>query len=362
MRKMVQGTHYLLWSMWYQMGSADLGHGACLLQWPSATECYEGRRSVAQPGATTLAWTPKAEIAAKTWRCGQEGKQDGGPADSGKGKTVTSSSPQVPRVEVLPAPPAVPNIQNPKRGAGDTTGAVSSDRAQLEALLASLSGATSLPEAAQAMVTEFQRSVSKNTARDLHRVVTEQAKARQEPASLRGQRTAYLAAWQQYVSEVVEMVDKQIKEQSSILEAFSNSEIAWAQQESQASQALARLARQDDSAVEVISDGMEADELAEDKVNEAIEIEQRVKREQEAQVQASSQILQALQAVKQQADEQASKDREGSRTPRRKSNEGESEVAKLPPAALTPFKLGMQGASKAGAPSKDGTHPPQAHA
>ena len=205
--------------------------------------------------------------------------------------------------------------------------------------MSTLATVQDLPAAAQEMVSEFQRTSSKNTAKDLHKAVAEQARARQELVRLRGNRTAYLQAWQQYVAQVMELLDSQIQAQASILESFSQHELEWIQQEGQATQTLARLAQLDGNSEPPEADMEDSEEL----VTEAIEAEQRLRREQEEHQRKSLQMLDALKAVKQQAEDQVRQDRDGSRTPRRRATEGEGATGDAKPegSAATPFKLGL---------------------
>ena len=274
-----------------------------------------------------------------------------GPEAGGKGKPKQPPL-AVPQVEGLPAPPTAPSFSAPKRMAAESGNSATQERLQLEALMNSLASATDLPAAAQEMVNEYQRTSTKHTAKDLHKAVAEQAKARQELVRLRGNRTAYLQAWQQYVAQVMELLDAQIKAQNTILENFSQSELEWIQHEGQATQTLARLAQLDG-----VQEPHEMDmEESEEMVSDAIEAEQRLRREQEEHQKKSVQMLDALKAVRQQAEEQVRRDRDGSRTPRRRSAESDGPGDTKPEGtAATPFKLGhvqppSDGADKAKPP------------
>ena len=291
-------------------------------------ERWQSPRRPARP------WTSRAPKSPR-----RRGKGEGKPSakgqdTGGKGKTKQPVL-AVPQVEGLPAPPVAPAPVLPKKAATEAGGTASQDRLQLETLLASLATASDLPQAAQEMVSEFQRTSSRNTAKDLHKAVADQAKARQELVKLRGNRSAYLQAWQQYVAQVMELLDAQVKSQDTILEGFNQSELEWIQQEAQATSTLARLAQLEGATGPQEMTVDESEEL----VSEAIEAEQRLRREQEEQQRKSRQMLEALQAVRQHAEEQVRHDREGSRTPRRRTAEAEGD-AKPEGTAATPFKLG----------------------
>ena len=234
----------------------------------------------------------------------------------------------------------------------------SSERAQLDALMAVLATTSGLPEAAQAMLTEYQKTNSRSTAKDLHKAVADQAKARQELAKIRGTRQAYLSSWKDYVTQVMDLLDEQVKAQVTILESFDQAELEWSQQEAQASQILAKLAAHTGGAADQLEVEVEDSDAM---VTEAVEVETRLRREQEEQHKSTRQVLEALLKVKQQAEAQTKPEREGSRTPRRRGAEESTAEAEVPQGtATTPFKLGTQGAdSKDGRDTSKAFQPPQ---
>ncbi|CAE7768559.1 unnamed protein product [Symbiodinium sp. CCMP2456] len=186
------------------------------------------------------------------------------------------------------------------------------------------------------MVTEFQRSSTKSTARDLRKAVADQAKARQELVRLRGNRTAYLKAWQTYIAQIMDLLDAQVKSQ-----------------EAAATQSLARLAQLDGAPTDV--EEVDSDTM----VTDAIEAEQRLRQEQEEHQRDANLVLEALRAVKKRADEHVRSDRDGSRTPRRRSTEGDAEAPdKKREGKATPFKLGVSAQPLSTGPEAAETKPP----
>ena len=267
-----------------------------------------------------------------------------------------------PSLDALPQVPAAPPPTLPRKQGVEPSGAAgsqpSSERAQLDALMAVLATTSGLPEAAQAMLTEYQKTNSRSTAKDLHKAVADQAKARQELAKIRGTRQAYLSSWKDYVTQVMDLLDEQVKAQVTILESFDQAELEWSQQEAQASQILAKLAAHTGGAADQLEVEVEDSDAM---VTEAVEVETRLRREQEEQHKSTRQVLEALLKVKQQAEAQAKPEREGSRTPRRCGAEESTAEAEVPQGtATTPFKLGTQGVdSKDGRDTSKAFQPPQ---
>eukprot|EP00439_Symbiodinium_sp_Y106_P060963 s1671_g9.t1 len=247
-----------------------------------------------------------------------KGKANEGPKGRGKQQPAVMA----PSLDALPQVPAAPPPTLPRKQGVEPSGAAgsqpSSERAQLDALMAVLATTSGLPEAAQAMLTEYQKTNSRSTAKDLHKAVADQAKARQELAKIRGTRQAYLSSWKDYVTQVMDLLDEQVKAQVEVED----------------------------------SDAM---------VTEAVEVETRLRREQEEQHKSTRQVLEALLKVKQQAEAQAKPEREGSRTPRRRGAEESTAEAEVPQGtATTPFKLGTQGVdSKDGRDTSKAFQPPQ---
>ena len=292
---------------------------------------------------------------------------DKGGKGAGKGKSEGMESvPVAPAVEALPVPPKSAAPPLPKKQTETSGSVVSPEKAQLDTLAAMLAeSGTAMPESIRLLVAEHQRSTTQNLTRSLHRAVADQSRARAELQRVRSNRSAYLAAWKQYIDQLSALLEQQISDQGVALEAFNAAEIEWMGAEREATTAISRMAQKEQTQAEADQE-MEDNEL---KITEAVEEEARLRKEKEEQQKAGAQLSAALQVARQQAAEHLTRhQREGSRTPRRKT-ESEAEVASGREgeavdltkegggSAATPFKLGQ-----AGAPGKGPQPFPKAHA
>ena len=283
---------------------------------------------------------------------------DKGGKGAGKGKNEGMESvPVAPAVEALPVPPKSVAPPLPKKPAEVSGSAVSPEKAQLDTLVALLAeSGTTMPESIRVMVAEHQRSTTQNLTRSLHRAVADQSRARAELQRVRSNRSAYLAAWKQYIDQLSALLEQQLSDQGVALEAFNAAEIEWMGAEREATTAISRMAQKEQTQAEADQE-MEDNEL---KITEAVEEEARLRKEKEEQQKAGAQLSAALQVARQQAAEHLTRhQREGSRSPRRKT-ESEAEVAtgregdavdltkEGGGSAATPFKLGQAGAQGKG--------------
>ena len=145
-------------------------------------------------------------------------------------------------------------------------------------------------------------------AKDLHRAVKQQARAKQELAKLGAQRLASSAAWASYLQEVTETVTKQMAAHDKHMASLDEAEAQWRSHLQTASTELAKLS---DSRVTDEPDDDAAMETS--KATDALAISRRA--EQQTQQQ---QLLNSLREASQTAASLATAvKREGSRTPRR---------------------------------------------
>ncbi|CAE7939239.1 unnamed protein product, partial [Symbiodinium sp. KB8] len=267
-------------------------------------------------------------ISAGGWGAQQpKGKPKGGGSGgkgAGKGKGDGSdTSPTAPQVEALPAPPSTAAPQFPKKPSEASSSNASPEKAQLDALVAMLAASgTAMPESIRSMVAEHQKATTQNLARSLHRAVADQSKARAELQKIRTSRSSYLAAWKQYIDQLSTLLEAQLTDQGTALEAFNAAEIEWIGAEREATVAISRMANKDQVQTEADQDM----EDSESKIMEAVEEESRLRQEKEEQQKAGLQLQAALRVARQQAAEHLTQhQRDGSRTPRRKA-ESETEA------------------------------------
>ena len=178
------------------------------------------------------------------------------------------------------------------------------------------------------MITAMQEANTQGSAKAMHKAVADQSKARQALARIQAQRATYLQAWHTYLGQLAQLLEKQLAEQTQVLENFDNSELQWTQADQQATQQLARLAGADKETAEPNDKDMED---AEALVDSAMETEQRLKAATAESQQSARRMLTALGEMKQNAEELAQRQGgEGSRTPRRgqQSENGSKEAAK----------------------------------
>ncbi|CAE7282566.1 unnamed protein product, partial [Symbiodinium necroappetens] len=208
-----------------------------------------------------------------------------------------------PTVEQLPPGPSTPSISQPKTTPGSDPGP-SQDKAQLDTLLGILAASSStLPPAAQQMIATIQESSVNSATKAKHKAVAEQARAQQALAKTQTQHTAYLQAWQQYITQLASLLEGQIQEQAAILEEFDQAELAWTQTEHAATQQLAKLTSDVRESESAEKEAEEADQV----VDMAIEQEQKLKAASEESQHAAKRMLHALTDMRNTAAEQLQK-------------------------------------------------------
>ena len=334
------------WEAWHPPYAAQLTAGD-VVPWqeqPAPWRTMSPRRRRGNGGGRGQGQQPKGA---------QSGPKGPPPHAKGRGKAKSDETQaSAPSLESLPPAPTAAAPALPRRPS-EASSASQPEKAQLDHLLSLLAAAgTAIPENVRVLVDEHQKSTAQTHARSLHKAVTERSRARTELQRLRSSRT--LAAWGDYLEQLGAVLEKQLSEQTAILEHFNTSEVEWMQADRESTLAISRMAADEKPVAEVEDQEMEDDDT---RVSEAIEAEARLTKDSEEHQKAGRQLQAAIQAARKQAAENLQKhQREMSRTPRRRS-EVEPDAAKEPAnieaqhgAATTPFKLG---------PSyKDGAKPP----
>ncbi|CAE7479373.1 unnamed protein product, partial [Symbiodinium necroappetens] len=231
-----------------------------------------------------------------------------------------------PSVDMLPAAPSGASIALPKGGtAPSSSTGPSLEKTQLEALTGCLAAVKdTLPTEVRETLERLQLASSANNTKDMHRAVAAQATAKKQLLQVQNARASYLEAWNSYVSQVTQLLKKQVEEQAAQLESYDEAELQWsgALEQTTADLAdLARLARNPASSRnETDEEEMDGEDMVIADIQSAKELEQR----RESQLADSRQLVSMMESVQQAATRQLKQEgREGSRTPRRKSREGE---------------------------------------
>eukprot|EP00439_Symbiodinium_sp_Y106_P026871 s6457_g3.t1 len=158
----------------------------------------------------------------------QSGPKGPPPHAKGRGKAKSDETQaSAPSLESLPPAPTAAAPALPRRPS-EASSASQPEKAQLDHLLSLLAAAgTAIPENVRVLVDEHQKSTAQTHARSLHKAVTERSRARTELQRLRSSRT--LAAWGDYLEQLGAVLEKQLSEQTAILEHFNTSEVEWMQ-------------------------------------------------------------------------------------------------------------------------------------
>ena len=204
-----------------------------------------------------------------------------------------------------------------------------------------------LPPETLELYEKFQLTSAQDNSKELHKAVTLQSTSRKQLIHIRTTRLGYLAAWQEYLVSLTDIVKQQVEEQDKQLLAFDEAEVEWSQALERASADLARLANGPQSAVIDVEEDQLAEEDAMIDSTIQTETELTARRQQHsAEAQKLVSALQELQSSAVQRLEQATKARDGSRTPRRRSNGGEQAKTK----EADPDKPGGKQAGDGGVP------------
>ena len=253
---------------------------------------------------------------------GQQGPKGSAKGTGKAGKAEVSK----PSVDMLPAAPSGASIALPKGGtAPSSSTGPSLEKTQLEALTGCLAAVKdTLPTEVRETLERLQLASSANNTKDMHRAVAAQATAKKQLIQVQNARASYLEAWNSYVSQVTQLLKKQVEEQAAQLESYDEAELQWsgALEQTTADLAdLARLARNPASSRnEADEEEMDSEDMVIADIQTAKELEQR----RESQLADSRQLVSMMESVQQAATRQLKQEgRDGSRTPRRKSREGE---------------------------------------
>ena len=264
----------------------------------------------------TLAATGQGQ-AALTLR---PGKGRGGKSkDKGKGgKGQPAGKPQAteswvgpPRAEELPMAPAAQKPLLPK-ALSDGNAIESPDAKLLEALISHARGSSALPPNLQQMLDLHVQSDAKQQSKRLHQLVTQQQDARKQLLRVRSERLQFEQQWGAYVTALLQTWEQQTQDREQALKSFLEAEIAWSQQLNSATTALSRQVKDEDP----ISENMDLTGTEDDATLQ----DQEARRNMDSAVQYKqiTAMLREAQDKAQAATFQLQKDRDASRSPRRK--------------------------------------------
>ena len=234
--------------------------------------------------------------------------RDGKGAGKGAGKKGEGTKGFAP----LPPPPAPVQLATPAQTpAPSAPPAPTMAEQHLSALVLALqSQKADLPPTVLQALEGIAQTNAGAEAKDLHRAVQQQTKAKKELAKVRAQRQSCMSAWAQYLRDVTETVTKQMDAQKEAIQKLEDAELQWAEALQSASAELGRLSKVTDTIAELPAE----DPLAES----AAALEAQNRKRKALELEQQQQLLASLNAASFSADSmaQAAK-REGSRTPRR---------------------------------------------
>ena len=208
---------------------------------------------------------------------------------------------------------------------------VNPDRAILQRLVQALGQHQELlPEGVREILAVQGRTEVQDHTKSLHRTVSAQATARRELQRIQQGRAAFLASWNTYITDLTTLVTQQVNEQSKALADLDEQEATWGGRLQEATASLAKLANKGitpEPKTNMDLEDMDAIELAEVRVEEAIATEQERRDRRQQQQQSSFQLVEALKQAKEKAGKDleehgGKREREGSRTPRRGGQAG----------------------------------------
>ena len=217
----------------------------------------------------------------------------------------------------MPTPPKAPAAGEAK-GKGKkmegpaVTGATVTGNAetQLTALMAALAiHQEALPDSIREFVQVHQQTSASAQAKALHKNVAAQASATKRLASLRSRRAQYLVSWKEYMQKLSESLENQLQEKADVLAGFDAEESTLLDAIDTAKATVLSLAGK-----EAGTHGEAPTEMDVSDAGPSSEERQKLQRREEA-------LLQAVRVTQEDAAKEVasreSRDREGSRTPRR---------------------------------------------
>ena len=317
-----------------QQGPAN--YTAAVEQPPWQRGWWSNQPSSSPRRRTDAAWRPQSPR--------RRGKEPKGKGKKGAGKdsapqqgAVPGPPPEAPTISGLPAPPGAKLPSKPPPAT--TTAATSSMPAEERKLLADVLAnipADQLPPDLQRRLGQFQVEATHQQGKHMHRLVSDKVQLRKELEQLRSDRAAYNTAWEAYVLKLLEMWKSQGEARLAAMAAYAEKETELSVRLANATQALATAAAAEPEPVSgphIIDDDMDECDAADAMVTTAVEVEAEVRernRRSQEQLQAHNTRIQGLlkQAHQEAAEavEEAQKQREGSRTPRRGQGGGDAKA------------------------------------
>ena len=212
------------------------------------------------------------------------------------------------------APEGVPPVPPAAATPAAAVSGVSSQGAegQLAALVSALASCQeTLPERVRELLHVQQGQSASLQAKALHRHVSAQASAAKQLASLRQRRDKYLQDWRTYVHALGDSFKKHLEEKSNILAGFDSEEAVLLETIEEAKERVVSLAGR-----EHLPEGGNEMDVAKDETCP----EDRLQMQQKEQA-----LLKAVEAMKEDADREVrTRQRDGSRTPRRAGKEADA--------------------------------------
>ena len=217
----------------------------------------------------------------------------------------------------------------------------------METLLASLTAAgTELSPETETLIRQYRSESHTLHGKQLHHLVARQTQARRELSKVSSEKAAFDRSWNDYIGRLVQLLQKQMNERQTTMEAYAAAEEAWQHQLQDATSQLAQSTGVSTNASEPIDVDKE-----EEMVDAAIEEEVAQRQSQEAAAQQYQTLLQTLQAAQQQLVDRPG--REGSRTPRRTVTAAQADQDEATAKATQPSPAGLPGVV-----AREGLKPP----
>ena len=219
----------------------------------------------------------------------------------------------------MPAAPKAGTVQAPKAPL-PAPSQPTAERLQLEALMKSLgSMKESLPPEAVEAIEQLQLTTTQDTTKELHRMVAAQSTAKKQLIQVRAARAAYVAAWNEYIVQVSDLIQTQVQQQTEQLEHYDATEAAWA---ASLDKARRSSLAEPPSPLPVPSRTRRQEmDIAETQVDNDIEVTKELESRRQQHLADSARLMEAMEVLKttaaQRLSQESAEHREGSRTPRR---------------------------------------------
>ena len=187
----------------------------------------------------------------KNGGAGKGGKKNGGVKGGGKdGKppgSRTRNPPQdtklivdatPPSLTGLPTPPAAGTVALPKPAARATALGEQPDNKLLSALVAHVQSLGAVPPELRMLVDAHVQNSTRQEGILLHRLVTQKQTAKQALDKVRVERLHFASAWQDYVTQLLELWGQQLEAHEKAMTKFHEAEMSWQAEFVSASTAL----------------------------------------------------------------------------------------------------------------------------